>query len=51
MMDINNNINALFEVNSVIQKVGLEEEKDKVKELSGGMRRRVSFAIAIVGGG
>eukprot|EP00828_Plagiopyla_frontata_P016446 TRINITY_DN2161_c0_g1_i1.p6 TRINITY_DN2161_c0_g1~~TRINITY_DN2161_c0_g1_i1.p6 ORF type:complete len:114 (+),score=25.36 TRINITY_DN2161_c0_g1_i1:1368-1709(+) len=44
--------NVEEQVETVIQKVGLFEEKNrKVRELSGGMRRRVSFAIAIVGGG
>lgn len=39
-------------MNSIIQKVGLWEERNrKVGQLSGGMRRKVSFAIAIVGGG
>ena len=45
----NNKINK--EINKVIKDVGLEEKrKTKVKNLSGGQKRKLSIAIALVGG-
>ena len=37
-------------VNGLIQEIGLEERTHfKIKQLSGGMKRRVSIAIALIG--